>query len=82
MGDFLINKIPMQIITATRTINAKSSISPNRMEMVTNGTEIEDFVKEIINEEIRTPENIAYIKSLVLEVLIEQELVTPPPPES
>jgi pyrrolidone-carboxylate peptidase len=75
MGNFMINNIPMQIVTATGTINAKASISPNRMEMKPDGTEIEDYVKKIINEEIRTPENTTYFKNLVVEVLQEQGLI-------
>jgi hypothetical protein len=71
----MINNIPMQIVTATGTINAKASISPNRMEMKPNGTEIEDYVKKIINGEIRTPENTKYLKDLMLEVLVEQGLI-------
>lgn len=72
MGNFLINDIPMQIVTATGTINAKASLSPNRMEMKPNGTEIEDYVKVIVNEEIRTPENTDYFNGL-----INDELRTP-----
>lgn len=75
MSKFMINNIPMQIVTATGTINAKASISPNRMEMKPNGTEIEDYVKNIINGEIRTPENTKYLKDLMLEVLVEQGLI-------
>ncbi len=75
MSKFMINNIPMQIVTATGTINAKASISPNRMEMKPNGTEIEDYVKKIINGEIRTPENTKYLKDLMLEVLVEQGLI-------
>jgi hypothetical protein len=71
----MINNIPMQIVTATGTINAKASISPNKMEMKPNGTEIEDYVKKIINGEIRTPENTKYLKDLMLEVLVEQGLI-------
>jgi hypothetical protein len=72
MGNFMINNIPMQIVTATGTINAKASISPNRMEMKPDGTEIEDYVKVIVNEEIRTPENTDYFNGL-----INDELRTP-----
>jgi hypothetical protein len=75
MGNFMINNIPMQIVTATGTINAKASISPNRMEMKPDGTEIEDYVKKIVNEEIRTPENTLYLKELMLDVLKEQGLI-------
>ncbi len=75
MSKFMINNIPMQIVTATGTINAKASISPNKMEMKPNGTEIEDYVKKIINGEIRTPENTKYLKDLMLEVLVEQGLI-------
>jgi pyrrolidone-carboxylate peptidase len=75
MGNFMINNIPMQIVTATGTINAKASISPNRMEMKPDGTEIEDYVKVIVNEEIRTPDNTTYFKDLVVEVLQEQGLI-------
>ena len=71
----MINNIPMQIVTATGVINAKASISPNRMEMKPTGTEIEDYVKKIVNEEIRTPENTKYLKDLMLEVLLEQGLI-------
>lgn len=66
---FLINDIPMQIITATETINAVASLSPSRMQMVTKGTEIEDFNKRIVNEEIRTPENTDYFKGLINDEL-------------
>lgn len=65
----------MQIVTSTGIINAVASISPNRMEMKPTGTEIQDYVKNIVNEEIRTPENTAYFKGLMLEVLIEQGLI-------
>lgn len=75
MTKFMINNIPMQIVTSTGVINATASISPNRMEMKPKGTEIEDYVKNIVNEEIRTPENTAYFKSLMLEVLVEQGLI-------
>lgn len=75
MAKFMINDIPMQIVTATGTINAKASLSPNRMEMKPNGTEIEDYVKKIVNEEIRTPENTKYFKDLMVQVLIEQGLI-------
>ena len=75
MSGFLINNIPMQIVTATGIINAVASISPNRMEMKPKGTEIEDYVKRIVNEEIRTPENTLYFKGLMLEVLQEQGLI-------
>lgn len=75
MAKFMINNIPMQIVTSTGIINATASISPNRMEMKPKGTEIEDYVKKIINEEIRTPENTAYFKDLMVEVLIEQGLI-------
>lgn len=71
----MINNIPMQIVTSTGTINAVASISPNRMEMKPKGTEIEDYVKKIVNEEIRTPENTNYFKGLMLEVLVEQGLI-------
>jgi hypothetical protein len=71
----MINNIPMQIVTSTGVINATASISPNRMEMKPKGTEIEDYVKKIVNEEIRTPENTKYFKSLMLEVLVEQGLI-------
>jgi hypothetical protein len=72
MGGFLISNIPMKIITSTGTINAKASLSPSKMEMKPLGTEIQDYVKGIVNEEIRTAENVAYFKGLVLEVLKEQ----------
>jgi hypothetical protein len=75
MAKFMINNIPMQIVTSTGVINATASISPNRMEMKPKGTEIEDYVKKIVNEEIRTPENTKYFKSLMLEVLVEQGLI-------
>ena len=75
MAKFMINNIPMQIVTSTGIINATASISPNRMEMKPKGTEIEDYVKKIVNEEIRTPENTAYFKDLMVEVLIEQGLI-------
>lgn len=75
MAKFMINNIPMQIVTSTGIINATASISPNRMEMKPKGTEIEDYVKKIVNEEIRTPENTAYFKELMVEVLIEQGLI-------
>lgn len=65
----------MQIVTSTGVINATASISPNRMEMKPKGTEMEDYVKKIVNEEIRTPENTAYFKNLMVEVLIEQGLI-------
>ena len=71
----MINNIPMQIVTATGTINAKASISPNRMEMKPNGTEIEDYVKNIINEEIKTEDNTKYFQELILKVLVEQGLI-------
>lgn len=75
MAKFMINNIPMQIVTSTGIINATASISPNRMEMKPKGTEIEDYVKKIVNEEIRTPENTAYFKELMVEVLVEQGLI-------
>ncbi len=65
----------MKIITSTGTINAKASLSPSKMEMKPLGTEIQDYVKGIVNEEIRTAENVAYFKGLVLEVLKEQGLI-------
>lgn len=71
MGKFMINNIPMQIVTATGTINAIASISPNRMEMKPKGTEIEDYVKKIVNVEIRTEDNTKYFKDLMLEVIKE-----------
>lgn len=75
MSGFLINNIPMQIVTSTGVINATASISPNRMEMKPKGTEMEDYVKKIVNEEIRTPENVKYFKELMVEVLVEQGLI-------
>lgn len=75
MSGFLINNIPMQIVTSTGVINATASISPNRMEMKPKGTEMEDYVKKIVNEEIRTPENVKYFKELIVEVLVEQGLI-------
>ena len=73
MDKFMISNIPMQIVTSTGTINAKASISPNRMEMKPNGTEIEDYVKNIVNQEIRTAENTAYFNSLVNAELRTEE---------
>jgi hypothetical protein len=75
MEKFLINNIPATIKSSTATITAKASLSINKMLLEFNGTELEDFNKGIINEEIRTPENTAYFKGLMLEVLIEQGLI-------
>ena len=66
----------MQIVTSTGTINAVASISPNRMEMKPKDTEIQDYVKTIVNQEIRTEENTTYFKSLITEVLVEKGLIT------
>lgn len=70
-----ITNIQVVVKYATGTINAKASLSVKKMLMEFNGTEIEDFNKTIVNQEIRTPENIAYFKGLVLEVLQEQGLI-------
>ena len=75
MGEFLINKIPATIKSATANITAKASISPNKMLMEIDGNQLEDFSKGIVNDEIRTPENVLYFKQLILEVLQEQNLI-------
>ena len=54
----------MKIVTSTGTINAKASLSPSKMEMKPLGTEIQDYVKGIVNEEVRTEENTDYFKGL------------------
>jgi hypothetical protein len=76
MEKFLINDIPAVIKSATATITAKASLSPNKMQMVVEGTQLEDFSKSMAHEEIRTAENVAYFKGLVLEVLVEQGLIS------
>ena len=45
------------------------------MQMVVEGTQLEDFSKAMAHEEIRTEENVAYFKDLVLQVLQEQGLI-------
>ncbi len=72
---FLINDIPAIIKSSTATITAKASLSPNKMQMVVEGTQLEDFSKAMAHEEIRTDENVAYFKDLVLQVLQEQGLI-------
>jgi hypothetical protein len=75
MANFLINDIPATIKSATVDITAKASISPNKMQIVVDGTQLEDFSKGITNEEIRTQENRDFFKSLVIEVLEQQGLI-------
>lgn len=75
MGEFLVNNIPMVMVSSTETITARISLSLVKMQMDIDGTQLEDFNKRITNEEMRTPENIAYFKGLVLEVLIDQGLI-------
>ena len=75
MGKFLINDIPAIIRSKISTITAKASLSPNKMEMFIEGTQLEDFSKKMANEEMRTDESKKYFKELVLEVLKEQGLI-------
>lgn len=75
MGKFLINDIPAVIRSKMNTITAKASLSPNKMEMFIEGTQLEDFSKKMANEEMRTDESKKYFKELVLEVLKEQGLI-------
>lgn len=72
---FFVSNIPVRVVSPTGTITAKASLSINKMLLEFNGTELEDFNKLIINEEIRTPDNILFFKQIVLEVLIEQGLI-------
>jgi hypothetical protein len=95
MSEFFVNNIQMAMVSSTETITARISLSLTKMQMDVDGTQLEDFNKRITNEEMRTPENIAYFKGLtneemrtpeniayfkglVLEVLIEQNLITSP----
>jgi hypothetical protein len=43
--------------------------------MQMDGTQLEDFTKGIANQEIQSQANIDFIKGLVLEVLVEQNLI-------
>jgi hypothetical protein len=72
---FLMSNIPMRAKCLTGTITGKVSISINKMFMEFNNSELEELIQAIINDEIRTPENTAYFKELMLEVLIEQGLI-------
>jgi len=67
--------VKASIKSETANITAKAILSPTEMEMIIDGTQLEDFSKGITNEEIRTAENVAYFKGLVLEVLQEQGLI-------
>lgn len=75
MGEFVVNNIAMAMVSSTETITGRISLSLTKMQMDVDGTQLEDFNKRITNEEMRTPENIAYFKGLVLEVLIDQGLI-------
>ena len=75
MGKFLINDIPSEIKSAKHTIKAKASLSPNKMQMVVEGTQLEDFSKAMANEELRTDDSTKYLKDLMLQVLKEQGLI-------
>lgn len=72
---FFVSNIPVRVVSSTGTLTAKASLSVNKMLLEFNSTELEDFNKAIINDEIRTAENILFFKNLVLEVLTEQGLI-------
>lgn len=76
MEKFLVSNIPVRVASPTGTITAKASLSINKMLLEFNGTELEDFNKLIINEEIRTPDNILFFRQIVLDVLQEQGLIS------
>lgn len=72
---FLINNIKATIISDSGQLTGKASISANKMQIVMDGTQLEDFTKNIVNQELRTETNVAFIKGLVMEVLVEQNLL-------
>lgn len=72
---FLMSNIPMRAKCFTGTITGKVSISINKMLLEFNGTELEELIQVIVNDEIRTPDNTTYFKDLVVEVLQEQGLI-------
>lgn len=75
MGEFFVNGIPMSMVSSTATITARISLSLNKMQMDVDGTQLEDFNKRVTNEEMRTPENVAYFKSLTNEEIRTPENV-------
>ena len=76
MGDnFLKNDIKISMVTQTATITGKALLSLTHMKMKMDGSQLEDFTKGIANQEIQSQANIDFIKGLVLEVLIEQNLI-------
>ncbi len=70
-----MSNIPMRAKCLTGTITGKVSISINKMLLEFNGTELEELIQVIVNDEIRTQDNTAYFKGLMLEVLQEQGLI-------
>ena len=68
-------QVKASIKSATTNITAKAILSTTEMQMIVDGTQLEDFSKSMAHEEIRTEENVAYFKGLVLEVLQEQGLI-------
>lgn len=72
---FLMYNIPMRAKCSTGLMTGKVSISINKMLLTFNDGELEKITEDIVNYEIRTPENTAYLKGLMLEVLQEQGLI-------
>lgn len=72
---FLINNIAASIVSETATITGRASLSPNKMKIQMDGTQLEDFTKGIANQEIQSQANIDFIRGIVLDVLTEQGLI-------
>lgn len=65
-----------KIIVGSVVLDAPAEVTPSYLKIVLDEQSTLTFIKDIINSEIRTQENIDFFKGLVLEVLVEQNLVT------
>jgi hypothetical protein len=64
-----------KIIIGSVVLDAPAEVTPSSLKIVLDEQSTLTFIKDIINSEIRTQENIDFFKGLVSEVLIEQGLI-------
>jgi hypothetical protein len=72
---FRVNNVEVTIVSEDTTIQGRASLNPNALKVLISGSQLRDYARSIVDEEMQTQTTIDFIKGLVLEVLAEQNLI-------
>ena len=72
---FRVNNVEVTIVSEDTTIQGKASLNPNALKVLISGSQLRDYARSIVDEEMQTQASIDFIRGIVLDVLTDQGLI-------